>query len=164
MDQRRHQSGCSYDVVAAYYPWVPTAVDAMASLSVRTRALLLAQSLRQVYRFLKALMKPWTGSLYQTKIRYTPPQFEQFPIYLSELNAMMPPILVWYRQHGGQLIPWLVVQSNLQGLTHAYEKSMNSGATFSTVGVNANSPVVWDVYIATLPAWRTTLLDVPIQM
>ncbi|KAL8718368.1 MAG: hypothetical protein Q9225_004485 [Loekoesia sp. 1 TL-2023] len=157
-----------YNAIAAYHAWVPTVVDAGAmSLAFGSNTSFAVGPITapgMPVDTLKTMMKPLTDSLDKLKINYTPPYFEQFPNYLSEFRAMMPPVAVAYAQYGGRLIPRSVVLNNPGGLMDAYKKITNDGALFTTVGLNVNRSVSGDVYNAVLPAWRTTLLDVVVSI
>ncbi|KAL8698041.1 MAG: hypothetical protein Q9201_006788 [Fulgogasparrea decipioides] len=157
-----------YDAIAAYHSWVSTVVDVGAmSLAFGTNRTFLVAPITAPgvpVDELKALMKPLTESLDKLRVNYTPPYFEQFTGYLPEFRAMMPPISVAVGQFGGRLIPRSVVQNNPKGLMDAFRRITDDGLTMITVGVNVNASVAGDVYNAVLPAWRSTLLEVVLQV
>ncbi|KAL8724282.1 MAG: hypothetical protein Q9181_006896 [Wetmoreana brouardii] len=157
-----------YDAIAAYHSWLPAVVDAGAmSLAFGTNRTFVVGPITAPgvpVDELKAMMKPLTESLDKLKVNYTPPYFEQFAGYLPEFRAMMPPVMVAVGQYGGRLIPRSVVQNNPKGLMDAFKRITDDGVTMTTVGVNVDASVAGDVYNAVLPAWRSTLLDVVLQV
>ena len=109
-----------------------------------------------------SLLQPLLDELSKLQVKYTAPIIRQFPGYLQQFRAMMPPFQVAVQQNGGWLIPRSVVQENADGLAAAYANITNGGAIFTSVALNVNKTVTGDVYNAVNPAWRTALLDVVI--
>ncbi|KAL8767563.1 MAG: hypothetical protein Q9209_005980 [Squamulea sp. 1 TL-2023] len=152
--------------IAAYHAWTPTVVDAGAmSLGFGSNTSfsigpITAPGLAAIE--LEALLQPLLDQLQKLGINHTTPVVRQFPGYLEQFNAMMPPLEVAVQQYGGWLLPRSVVTNNPDGLAAAYTNITNDGAGFTTVALNVNNTVTGDVYNAVNPAWRTALLDVVI--
>ena len=156
-----------FKAVAAYHAWTPTVVDAGAmSLGFGTN---ISFSISPItapgipVAKLTALLQPLLDQLQKLGVNYTAPVLRQFPGYLEEFNAMMPPTSVSTSQFGGWILPRSVVVDNPDSLAAAYANITNGGAaSVISVALNVNKTVAGDVDNAVLPAWRTALLDVVI--
>lgn len=150
--------------IAEYHKWVPSVVDAGAmSLSFGSNESFTVGPITAPgvsTAKMTSLLQPLLDELSKLQVNHTAPVIRQFPGYLEQFKAMMPPIPVAVQQYGGWLIPRSVVQENADGLAAAYANITNGGGGFSSVALNVNKTVAGDVYNAVHPAWRTALLDV----
>lgn len=103
------------------------------------------------------LLEPFTDDLEDLGIQYAI-FANQFPGFLSQHQAMMPPVPVESVQLGSWLVPREVVVSNSEGLTAAWRRIVEDGATVLNVGLNVSKAVAGDVDNAVLPAWRDALV------
>ena len=152
-----------WDLVAAYHTLLPPLVDAgaMSASQFTNSSFALSSTAPGISKEqLTKLLQPLFTKLQFLGIEFTS-NIVQFPSYLAEYTALQSAVQVGVvSQLGGRLIPRSVVEMNNDGLTAAFRKIVDDGATIITIGLNVSKKVAGDVYNAVLPAWRDTLISV----
>ena len=155
-----------YEAIGYYHELLPgyTAAGGVAIAMVTNQSFLLTPLTlpNMSAHDATAMLQPFVDKLEDLGINYNL-NITEFPNFLKFYNELVEPNptqLVENAQYGGRIIPLSVIENNNRGLTTAVRNITQSGAVFTSIGLNVSSAVVGDVYNSVFPSWRTAAMDV----